>query len=497
MSSSLSSPFRRGERPTKLLRATSSSVLMPSEVESAEKKFAVAAEMLLKRAANDRVSQLEEAERAAGETKIASLKNCLFVGHTNTDMDSIGSAIACAELFGGEATRASKLNNETVQCLKRWSLDPPPLFKDVPGYETRSVCLVDHQQRTQMAEGVREGSIKGIIDHHSLKSATVCTSSPIYVDVRPWGSACTIIAFTFLCELYRQPSKNVAGMLLSGILSDTLNLKGPTTTKMDKIMVASLSKIAAVPDINELARFQFEAKTSSLVEMTDTEIVLGDHKVFKYIPGDGSKPFLVGFGVVECVGDGPKQLLERKDGLLAEVAALKSREDKNLTLSFFAIVDVEKLASTLLLVSDVERDIAQRAFGGRVYAEGSLMDLGKRVSRKMDFIKEGIDPVLSDPDFAVPKKMLKRHSSQRDDAASPLVLDKSMGCCGKVRRDFSMSTTATTLLATVKFKRMRKKCKHDHDHDHHHPSLNQARFLPAIAVFLAAFAATKKFWEAR
>ena len=63
--------------------------------------------------------------------------------------------------------------------------------------------------------------------------------------LRPWGSACTIIAFTFF-QLKKVPSSNVAGMLLSGILSDTLNLKGPTTTSTDRMMVAALARIANV-----------------------------------------------------------------------------------------------------------------------------------------------------------------------------------------------------------------------------------------------------------
>ena len=82
----------------------------------------------------------------------------------------------------------------------------------------------------------------GVIDHHSLKTKTVCTAGPIFIDIRPWGSACSILAFDFFAA-ERLPSKPVAGMLLSGILSDTLNLKGPTTTEPDRVMVAALAKV--------------------------------------------------------------------------------------------------------------------------------------------------------------------------------------------------------------------------------------------------------------
>ena len=99
-------------------------------------------------------------------------------------------------------------------------------------------------------------------DH--LQSNTWETAAPIYVDIRPWGSACTIIAHTFMRER-RLPSKPVAGMLLSGILSDTLNLKSPTTTPTDRVVMATLAELAGDGDgpidVDRLAQEQFKAKS--------------------------------------------------------------------------------------------------------------------------------------------------------------------------------------------------------------------------------------------
>jgi len=64
----------------------------------------------------------------------------------------------------------------------------------------------------------------GVIDHHALQNSTIVTDMPIYIDIRPWGSMSTIIAHTF-STLNRRPKKSTAGMLLSAILSDTLNLQ--------------------------------------------------------------------------------------------------------------------------------------------------------------------------------------------------------------------------------------------------------------------------------
>ena len=90
--------------------------------------------------------------------------------------------------------------------------------------------------------------IVGVIDHHALQNSTIVTDMPIYIDIRPWGSMSTIIAHNFAI-LGRRPTKATAGMLLCAILSDTLNLQGPTTTEWDRLMVAVLVKIAKVDDV--------------------------------------------------------------------------------------------------------------------------------------------------------------------------------------------------------------------------------------------------------
>jgi hypothetical protein len=92
-----------------------------------------------------------------------SLVGCVFVGHTATDMDSIASAIACAELFDGEAARASEINSETEFALRHWGLQVPRTFQEVDGGQDKPVCLVDHNQIKQMAPGVKLTNIRGMV----------------------------------------------------------------------------------------------------------------------------------------------------------------------------------------------------------------------------------------------------------------------------------------------------------------------------------------------
>lgn len=192
------------------------------------------------------------------------LSDAIFCGHLVTDMDSIAAAIAAAELYGGVAARASEVNSETQFVLNYWGLPPPlPIEVLVETQPNAGICLVDHQQMSQVNPAIDPDRIVGVIDHHALQNATIITDRPIVMDIRPWGSSATIVSHTYImCK--KRPRKCIAGLLLCAILSDTLNLMGPTTTEWDKMMVAILAEIAGVMDIEALATSQFKAKSKEL-----------------------------------------------------------------------------------------------------------------------------------------------------------------------------------------------------------------------------------------
>ena len=187
------------------------------------------------------------------------------------------------------------------------------------------------------------------------------------------------VAHTFLTHS-RRPSNQIAGMLLCAILSDTLNLLGPTTTDWDRLMVAVLADIAEVSDIQLLASQQFKAKSKELAGLSAVALVNGDQKGFSFddkgFSGD------IGFAVVETTDD--EAILSRLEELLPEMVACK--KEKNLSMLFLAVVNIVQLKSCLLLCGPSETALAKDAFGGVISEKGTLMDLGKRVSRKKDFI---------------------------------------------------------------------------------------------------------------
>jgi len=309
-----------------------------------------------------------------------TLNDCIFCGHLVTDMDSIAGAIGAAELYGGIAARASEVNPETAFALKLWGVEKPePVEELLVKYPKAGVCLVDHQQTSQLNKAIDVNRIVGVIDHHALQNATIVTDMPIYIDIRPWGSMSTIIAHTFL-TLRRRPTKATAGMLLCAILSDTLNLQGPTTTEWDRLMVTVLVELAEVDDVQFLATQQFKAKSQELAGLTPMALCNGDQKVFTFKTEvfEGS----VGFAVVETTDD--DIIMSRSDEITA--ALTEDKASKGLSVLFLAVVNIVKLRSNLLLIGPVETSLAQASFANGTIDEPGVMNIGSLVSRKKDFI---------------------------------------------------------------------------------------------------------------
>lgn len=147
---------------------------------------------------------------------------------------------------------------------------------DVDKYSKQKVILVDHNSLEQSVTGIEEADIEEIIDHHNL--GAIGTSIPINFRSMPVGCTCTII-FKMYQEAEIEIPKEMAGIMLSAILSDTLIFKSPTTTESDKIAAEELSKIAEV-EIEAYGR-QMLTEASSIKGMTIEEVFYQDFKSYK------------------------------------------------------------------------------------------------------------------------------------------------------------------------------------------------------------------------
>lgn len=167
---------------------------------------------------------------------------------------------------------------------------------------------------------------------------------------------------------------NLAGLLLSAILSDTLNLQSPTSTDMDAMIVGLLSKVSRVGDLNQYAKEQFKAKSAEIDAMSDNQLITGDLKKFAC---NGVK---VGFGVVETTN--PDSVVCRAPALLTEMPFVK--DEMGFDVLFVAIVDIVNMRSDMLICGARELALAEVTFDGCAVNNG-IMDMGKRVSRKANF----------------------------------------------------------------------------------------------------------------
>ena len=215
----------------------------------------------------------------------------VVIGHKNPDTDTICAALAFSEFRGDnyKPYRSGELNKETKFVLDKWDMDPPELISKV---EDQELVLVDHNHEGQAIDGFNEENIIEIVDHHNLDG--LATPGPIEVMMKPWGSTSTIIASEFFFKNNKEINQNIAGILLSSILSDTVIFRSVTCTEKDKKVARELAEIAGVENIEKYGKKMFKAK-SEISDKSARDLILGDYKEFNFNGKD------VGIGQVETV----------------------------------------------------------------------------------------------------------------------------------------------------------------------------------------------------
>ena len=202
-----------------------------------------------------------------------------------------------------------------------------------------SLVLVDHNELSQSVDGADKVNIVEVIDHHRIGNFQ--TTQPIPFICEPVGATSTLVS-----EQYRRRgvpiAKEVAGLLLGGVLSDTVILKSPTTTARDVEAVKWLEEQAGLD--HEVFGREIFAATSSLKKRGAAAAVGGDYKVFEV---KGRK---FGVGQVETIGF--DEFYDEKDKLTEELVSMKDKKD--LQLSALLVTDIVYGTSLFLVVADKE-----------------------------------------------------------------------------------------------------------------------------------------------
>ncbi len=294
-------------------------------------------------------------------------------GHTNPDSDSIIGAISLSYLknqLGEECipTRQGDISAETQFILDRFNYadKAPELKTSVAG---ESVYLIDFSDKAQAPKDIEEATILGIVDHHKLGDLT--TDTPLECWIRPIGCSNTVVKQMF--DFYNvEIPKDIAGMMMCAILSDTVIFRSPTCTKEDTKAVKELSEICGIEDYKQLAMDMFIAK-SAVEGASARELNTRDYKEFDM---NGVK---VGIGQLEMVDI--SVLEPRIEELMADMQKMK--EEGGLHTVLILLTDIIKEGSQLLVVSDDESKI-EAAFGKSL--ENSQAWLDGVLSRKKQVV---------------------------------------------------------------------------------------------------------------
>ncbi|OIJ20360.1 manganese-dependent inorganic pyrophosphatase [Anaerobacillus alkalidiazotrophicus] len=305
------------------------------------------------------------------------MEKVLIFGHKNPDTDTICSAIAYADLkvklgLDAEPVRLGDVNDETQFALDYFKAEAPRLVKTVAN-EVNQVILVDHNEFQQSVEDIEKVRVLEVIDHHRI--ANFQTSDPLYYRAEPVGCTATI-----LNKIYKEKGikieKEIAGLMLSAIISDSLLFKSPTCTDEDVQAAHELAELAGV-DANSYGLEMIKAG-ANLSDKTVAQLISLDAKEFQM----GN--YKVEIAQVNAVDT--NDVLVRQEELEATLNA--EIEKKNLDLFVLVVTDILNSNSVALALGN-KTNAVEEAYNVTLTNNTALLE--GVVSRKKQIV-----PVLTD-----------------------------------------------------------------------------------------------------
>lgn len=306
------------------------------------------------------------------------MSKVFVLGHKNPDTDSITAAISYAYLkrqlgMDAEAVRLGVVSNETAYALEQFGFDAPKLIEKAAP-EVSQVILVDHNEKQQSVDDLDKVQVIEVIDHHRI--ANFETNDPLYYRAEPVGCTATI-----LNKLYKENGveipKDIAGLMLSAIISDSLLFKSPTFTEQDR---AAAEELAAIADVDAHSYgLEMLKAGADLSGKTIEELIALDAKEFTF--DEGLKIEIAQVNAVDI-----DEVMTKQPEF--EAAIDKVIEEKGLGLFLFVVTDIIHNDSIVLALGN-EADRAAAAFN--VTLSNRTATLSGVVSRKKQIV-----PVLTE-----------------------------------------------------------------------------------------------------
>jgi len=295
-------------------------------------------------------------------------------GHKVPDTDATVSAIAYAWYYTHINEQPAtpyilgELNNETRYVLDHFGVATPAILGELS--EGDRVVIVDTNNMHELPSDMHQAELIEIIDHHKLTGG-IETSTPITITLRPMASTASLIYTLLNPELHEIP-REIAGIMLAGILSDTLEFRSPTTTDEDRAIAESLAQIADT-DIHTLAEGMFAAK-SDISSLSVEDLIMMDSKVFDI---KGKK---LRVSVIETMS--PAGALAQTDAIKSGIASHVSEHDDVDEVLLF-VIDILNEQATPIIATDTAREILHHAFEQEINDDTILKGV---VSRKKQII---------------------------------------------------------------------------------------------------------------
>lgn len=296
----------------------------------------------------------------------------LIFGHKNPDTDSICSAIGYSIVKKAlnedvEACRLGDISKETQYVLDYLNIEAPRLITEVE--KDQEVILVDHNEFNQSVNKIEEAKIKEVIDHHRI--ANFNTVEQVYMNVQVVGCTATII-YEIAKNNNVEITKELATILLSAIISDSLLFKSPTCTERDKKVAADLAEIANV-DVDKYGMDLLKAGTD-LSDFTAEELINIDSKEFQTENGL--------FEVAQINTVDINEFLEANEQAI--VAAVNQKiSNKELALAVVLITDIVN-SNTMAIVLGEQTKVFEKGLKTEVIDNKSF--LAGVVSRKKQVV---------------------------------------------------------------------------------------------------------------
>ncbi|AJE48351.1 manganese-dependent inorganic pyrophosphatase [Celeribacter indicus] len=298
----------------------------------------------------------------------------LVFGHKSPDTDSTGSPLIWEwylnEVKGidAKAVLLGEPNTEAAFVLEKWNCDKPEILSELA--DGQSVVIVDTNNPAELPANINAADIAEIIDHHKLVGGLE-TKGPIEITIRPLACTATVMFDLMGPDAQKMPDR-IKGLMLSCILSDTLEFRSPTTTDHDRALAEQLASELNIT-ISQYASEMFEAK-SDISAFSDAELIRMDSKEYEV---DGTK-----FRVSVLETTAPKLVLDRKDSLVKSFADVAKEDGVDQVLLF--VVDILNEEATFFTPNELTKSVAEKSFGAT--ATGDTVVLPGIMSRKKQII---------------------------------------------------------------------------------------------------------------